>query len=272
MVFFNEKRFMKIKECTQIIAQKFPFELMESYDNSGSQLVFPNCELEAIFLCLDITANTVNEALENGANLIITHHPLFFNHIKNIDESNPTDKNLIELISNKVSVVSLHTNLDKIFCRKLEEKLNLKHIEVLFPEACGQIGFGTISEMPQDITLKDFLLYVSKKLGTDFLIYGGDESKKIKKVVLLNGAGGKEVSNIIQCHHPDCIITGDVNYHGMLEAVENGIVVIDAGHFKTEFQLIEFLKNELEDLPEIKNKIIISKTQTNPFKVYIQNE
>jgi dinuclear metal center YbgI/SA1388 family protein len=250
---------------------------MESYDNSGEQLMFPNCELESIFLCLDITTNTVHEALENGANLIVTHHPLFFKHIKNIDESDPACKNLIELISNRVSIISLHTNLDKIFCRKLEEKLNLKHLEVLFPEPGGQIGLGTISEMPQDIILKDFLPYVSKKLGTDFLIYGGDDSKKIKKIVLLNGAGGREVSKIIQYHHPDCIITGDVNYHSMLEAVENKIVLIDAGHFWTEIQLIEFLENELSDhliknFPETKNKIIISKTQTNPFKVYIHNE
>ena len=273
MVFFNEEEFMKIKECTEVIAQNFPFELMESFDNSGEQLMFPNCELESIFLCLDITASTVREAIESGANLIITHHPLFFKHIKSIDESDPASKNLIELISNKVSVIALHTNLDKIFCRKLEEKLDLKHIDVLFPESCKEIGLGTISEMTQDITLKDFLTYVSKKLNADFLIYGGNESKKIKKVVLLNGAGGSKVDEIIHRHHPDCIITGDVNYHGVLSAVENGITVIDAGHFWTEFQLLEFLKNELsESFPQIQNRIIVSKTQNNPFKVYIQNE
>jgi len=268
---------MKIKEYTQIIAQKFPFELMENYDNSGEQLMFPNCELKAVFLCLDITGDTVSEALENGANLIITHHPLFFKHIKNIDESDPASKNLIELISNRISVISLHTNLDKIFCRKLEEKLDLKHLDVLFPENCGQIGLGTISETSEEIALKDFLAYISKKLRTSFLVYGGDESKKIKRVALLNGSGGKDVEKIVHFHHPDCIITGDVNYHGMNSAIENGVVVIDAGHFATEFQLLEFLKDELSDhfeksFPQNKNQIIISKTQKNPFKVYIQNE
>ena len=268
---------MKIKGCVQVIAENFPFELMENYDNSGEQLMFSNCELESIFLCLDITAATVDEALESGANLIITHHPLFFKHIKSIDESDPASKNLIKLISNKISVVSLHTNLDKIFCRKLEEKLDLKHVTVLFPEACKEIGIGTISETVQDVTLKDFLPYISKKLNADFLIYGGDESKKIKKVALLNGSGGKEVDKITRYHHPDCIVTGDVNYHGMLTALENGVAVIDAGHFWTEFQLLEFLKNELsacltKNFPQIQNQIIVSKTQNNPFKVYVQNE
>jgi putative NIF3 family GTP cyclohydrolase 1 type 2 len=56
----------------------------------------------------------------------------------------------------------------------------------------------------------------------------------------------------------------------VLTAVENGITVIDAGHFWTEFQLLEFLKNELSAC--LANQIIVSKTQNNPFKVYIQNE
>jgi len=101
---------MKVKELLNNLNEIAPFLLQESYDNSGLQFGDLEAEVSKILLALDLTEETVNEAKEFDTNVIITHHPVFFRPVKNIEKTE--SKSVYEAITNKLNVISFHTNFD----------------------------------------------------------------------------------------------------------------------------------------------------------------
>ncbi len=101
---------MKIKELLNTLDKIAPFFLQESYDNSGIQFADLDAPITKILLSLDITQEILDEAIENKANLIITHHPLLFSPLKQITkQDNPL---LFKAITHKVNLLAMHTNFD----------------------------------------------------------------------------------------------------------------------------------------------------------------
>ena len=268
---------MKIVDILNEINTVFPLSIQEEYDNSGSQIEFPDIEATGILLCLDVNIEIINEAIEKGCNLIITHHPLIFQPLKRIISTESTSNIIIQLIENKISLYSIHTNLDKVYYDKLAKVLGFPIKGLLINKSAPsndlQYGFGTLSELPEPVKFKELLSIVKNKLKLDHLVYSGNENSTIKCVAVLNGSGGGSIEMIIKNYPVDCIITGDVGYHHSKYAIDNSIPLIDAGHFGTEKILIDFLYNEVNDCLKNFNgqefkKIYVSQKEKNPFNVY----
>jgi len=268
---------MKILEFIHIINDLFPTALQEKYDNTGEQILFPQEEITGVFFSLDIDDVTVKEALDNNCNLMISHHPLFFKPLSRIHSEEPRSSIIIQCISNRISLFAIHTNLDKIFHNKLAEKLGFKSRHILFPEGKlndrDDIGFGSIVELDEIISLNDLLRHIKTTLNLEYLIYTGDNSCSISRIAVLNGAGGGSIEKILESHDIDCIITGDVTYHNAKYGQDHGIAIVDAGHFGTEKILLEFLMRSivecLTNIPQGKEfRLIKSVNERNPFKVY----
>ena len=127
----------KISEVIACIEQMAPLAYQESWDNSGVQVGDVSQEVKAVLLCVDITEATLNEAIERGANLVISHHPLIFKGIKKLTGRNYIERVIIKAIQHNIVLYSAHTNMDKCmggvnFC--IAKKLGLKNIRVLAPE------------------------------------------------------------------------------------------------------------------------------------------
>ena len=123
-------------------------------------------------------------------------------------------------------------------------------------------GLGRIGELEQDTTLAVYADHVKAALGIDQVKIAGDPNKKIKKVAMLNGAGNKFVS-AARFAGADVLVTGDMQYHEMVDAVEAGMCIIDAGHFATERIMIPAMSNYLRSKCEAKGysvEIIESKS------------
>jgi dinuclear metal center YbgI/SA1388 family protein len=109
----------------------------EHYDNAGFQIGNPTDELTGVVVSLDVTFDVLNFAVQEGANLIISHHPMFFHPLKNILLDNERGKLVAYCIENKLNIYSIHTNLDKSALGinySIAEELGLKNIETLAPE------------------------------------------------------------------------------------------------------------------------------------------
>jgi dinuclear metal center YbgI/SA1388 family protein len=127
---------MKLKELTQYLDSEIPLSFQEEYDNSGLQVGDPEKEIKSALLTLDVTEAVIDEAVENGDDFIISHHPVIFSGIKKLSGKTFTERIIFKAIKNEVSIYSAHTNLDVFGCgvsRKMAEKLNLQNIEVLAP-------------------------------------------------------------------------------------------------------------------------------------------
>ena len=127
---------MKLSELIDHLEKVAPRPLQESYDNSGLQVGMPNQEVTKGLICLDATPAVVEEAIEQGCDLIITHHPLIFGGLKKITGSNSTEKVVMKAIKHSIAIYSIHTNLDNVLRGVngiLGEKLGLSNLKILKP-------------------------------------------------------------------------------------------------------------------------------------------
>ena len=263
---------MKISELIERLNDKIPESLQESYDNTGAQILFSDEIIERIYICLDADPETVHDAKLNRCNLMISHHPLIFRPIKKITTDEARSNVILELISSRISLYSLHTNFDKIMFNTLSDSLGFMGAVPLMntQELNGtEIGMGSFIKLEKEITFSELLLNTKEKLNLEFITYCGKENNTINSIAFINGSGGGSIEKIINTYNPDCIITGDINYHNAKYAIDSGKNIIDAGHYGTE---IIFKKNLAESLIEVlddeKIELVISKVETNPFKVY----
>ncbi len=126
---------MTAAEIIRQVEKLAPRRLAEDWDNAGLMLGDVNKLVERIMVSLDVTAPVVKEAVDAGADMIITHHPLIFRGLKNIDYNDSRGRNIINLVKNDICVYSAHTNLDTAdggLNDFLAEKLGLKQVENLF--------------------------------------------------------------------------------------------------------------------------------------------
>lgn len=197
-----------------------PFSLAEEWDNSGILVGDEKSPAEKILVALDCTMEVALEAVDKGVDLIVTHHPLIFDPLYNLSfESIPS-----VLISNKISLVSAHTNLDKAAV-----SLNMaKELGLQSPSCDGFVVVGETKEMTaEELAEKCQNVFSAEKIR----YVKGDRS--IKKVALCSGSGGSELMNAIKMG-ADAFVTGDIKHDVFLEAKRLDITLVDAGHYETE--------------------------------------
>lgn len=129
-----------IKDVIQYIEEFAPSMYQESYDNSGIQVGNPDVALKGVLLAIDVTESVVDEAIQNGLNLIISHHPVIFGGIKRLTGNNYTERVVLKAIKNDIAIYSCHTNIDNYLhgvSYRMAEKLGLQNIQVLKPLTSG---------------------------------------------------------------------------------------------------------------------------------------
>jgi dinuclear metal center YbgI/SA1388 family protein len=127
---------MKLKEIISAFDEFAPFILQEGYDNSGLQTGSPDTEINGAVLCVDVTEEVINEAIQKGVNLVISHHPLIFSGIKSLTGKTYTERIIISALKNDIAILSVHTNIDNAaegVSSRICAELGMKDLKVLDP-------------------------------------------------------------------------------------------------------------------------------------------
>lgn len=127
---------MTVKDVANIIEQLAPVGYQEGYDNSGLSVGSPLMEVNGILICFDVTENVVDEAIELGANLIISHHPVIFSGLKSITGRSTVERIVLKAIQHNIALYAAHTNLDSVpggINDKLCDILGIQNRQVLSP-------------------------------------------------------------------------------------------------------------------------------------------
>lgn len=234
----------KIKDLIELLDREYSFDLQEDRDNSGFQIGNLEDELTGILLAMDISVNSINYAIENNINCILTHHPLFFEKIKNLEVKSGSYKKLELLIKNSINVISIHTPLDlhqNGISKFLADKCFLNNQEI-FINYKNSAGYGIVGIIEN----QKFIDYISK-LKNNFenpIIYFGDIDKHISKIAVLGGSGAFSIKDAIN-KNIDLLISADFKYHDIQFALENNLNIIDLGHYESEIFGLFSLKNFL---------------------------
>jgi len=225
-----------IKEIANAIEEYAPLQLQESYDNAGLQVGDPNTTATGALICLDVTARSLQEALDRRCNLIISHHPLLFGGVKSVTSATERGRIIIDAIRHGVSIYSAHTNLDRArqgVSMEIASALELHDVQVLDPDAAdSSLGLGAVGEITPMPAL-EFLRKVKDTLEVKGLRYSASFSSLIvRRVAVCGGAGASLIRKAVEAG-ADVMVTGDVKYHDF--TTWNGrILIADVGHFESE--------------------------------------
>lgn len=216
-----------VKNIYDCLDKQFSFATQEPWDNSGFLVGEWKKEVKKAVLTLDVTKACAAFAAENGAELILSHHPLIFSGIKTVTAGTA----VYDCVKNGISVISCHTCLDKA-----EGGINDTLLELLGLQKFGRgdDGFLTFAKLSQPVALTGFVKHVADTLQVHGIRWAGSE-RMVQKVALCSGAGDNEFVSAAQAWGADVYLTGDMKYHEMLDAAENGFAVIAAGHYETEY-------------------------------------
>lgn len=221
---------MKLKEIYQKINSFAPFSLSDElckatngYDNSG---IIADCEREVdtVVFALDLTFEAVDMAIENNAQLIVTHHPAIYSPISKIEGA------LLKAVQKGISVISAHLNfdvaefgIDYFFAKGLGGESQ----EILLKLSQG--GYGR--RFVVDKTLGEMVEICKTVFRSNKVVCYGDESAKISSVATFCGAGldGDSLKA-----NADLIISADGKHHLILQALESGKSLILVTHYAGE--------------------------------------
>lgn len=208
-------------EITKRIEKFAPPELAEKWDCSGWLVETTKTDIQKVMLCLTVTDNIIQQALEQNCNMIISHHPLFNVSIKykNID------------------IYCAHTNLDRakggttdtLIC-KLFPCPDGERIEFL--SECSELrnsGEGFVRYINYETSLQDFVKRL-KKISPHLRYVNNKGVTKLKRIAFCAGSGTEFIQEAFE-NGADALVTGDLKFH---TALDSPIVVFDIGHFESE--------------------------------------
>ena len=243
-----------------------PYMKMD-WDNCGLLCGRKNKEIRKILVALDPFRNVIQEAIDLGADLIVTHHPLIFrNPLMAVNEDTETGRCVLGLMEHGIAAINAHTNLDLApggVNDVLAQALGLQDIQIINPiDNYGLLRCGTVTEQP----LPAFLSLVKENLHCDGLRYV-DAGKPVRKVAVGGGSCADEMQEALGAGC-DTFVTADVKYNQFRTAYELGLNLIDAGHFHTENPTMPILATKLAAaFPDV--EVEFSKNHTDCMKFFV---
>jgi len=249
-----------VREIFDYINSLAPFITQESWDNSGLLLGDPNKEVSRVSLALDATTKTVRAAKENGAELMITHHPVIFSPAKKILAGSVP----YELLTNGISAISAHTCLDSAEGGVNDTLAAILELEDIYPlELDGtDTPLVRVGRLKAPMSGDEFAKHVKAKLGCSLRL--ADAGNTISTVAVCGGSLSSLTYELIG--KVDAFVTGDLTHHYFIDAADSGLTAVAAGHFETENPVITVLADKLSrQFPDVEFTVI---NQENPVVYY----
>lgn len=219
--------------------QLAPFCTAMEWDNTGLLIGSMEWEATGCVLSLDVTNEAIRLAKEQGANLIVTHHPVIFSPLRSV----LGDSIIYRLAQERIAVLSAHTNLDlaeggvnDALCSALELKeprpfLNADRL-------------GRIALLPDKMSASEFAAYVKSRLSAPEVSFTAGE-KPIGSIAVVSGSGGDYLEDAIRLG-ADALLTGEIRHHEAVAAVNAGFPLLAAGHYSTEAVILPVLKKRYD--------------------------
>ena len=241
---------MKVGDITGALEVFAPLRIQEQWDNSGLLIGSPEDQVHGVLVGFDCTPELIEEAVEKGCDMVVTHHPLIFQGIKRINANDPVGAAVMCAVKKGVAVYAAHTTADKVIAGvsgAMARRLELKNVEIMVPEEDGTVGLGCIGNFPEPMNGKEALKYVKEKFGLKIIRSSKPLEMPIKRVALLGGSGGSEIP-LARAKGAQLYITADVSYHNFF--TPDGFMVMDIGHFESEVEIVDiFLAQIRKNFP-----------------------
>lgn len=256
---------MLLKQIIDIIETAAPRGQQEAWDNSGLQVGDSSRDIHSVLLAVDVSEAVVAEAVKEGCDMILSHHPLLFHGLKHLTGSTPQERCVAEAIRHDIAVYSAHTSMDKALhgvSGRMAEQLGLQQIRILVPSPDdARIGLGVIGTLPQPMLWQDWLRHVQQVFGADYVRYTEPVQQSVRRVALCGGAGAEFIPEAVAAG-ADTYLSADMKYHDM-QAAAGQIMAVDIDHWVSE----HFTRDIFAELLSGKVEVRIAQADASPVRV-----
>lgn len=231
---------MRIQNVYEVIDRAAPFASAMDFDNAGLLVGDPDQPVSRLLIALDITPDVIREAVDCGAELIVSHHPVIFHGLKSL----PTFHPVWQLASKGIGAICAHTNLDKAqhigVNEALAAALGLQHVRMIPQDVDTLLRIG---ELPVPMTLCEFAGLVRNRLGCGSVQVCG-QIKNIRTVAVCGGACG-DLANVAKAAGADLYVTGEAKQNEWIDAAGIGQPMLVCGHHASEAVVLPVLRDYL---------------------------
>lgn len=233
------------REIFDFLNEKYPVDTACDFDNPGFLVGDGAAQTAGVLTALDCDAAALEAAVQNGCNLIVSHHPVIFEPLKAVT----VESVIYALIRAGVSVISMHTNLD-IGAGGVADCLcaaaGFENPEVYH----AADGFALRRVRISPCEAPELARRLRQTLGG--AVRYTDGGRAIEKILVCPGGGGGYVDEAVRGGF-DALVTGDVKHNQLVQAANAGLSLFDAGHFATEDTVVEplaaLLRRRFRKLP-----------------------
>ncbi|HLU46037.1 MAG TPA: Nif3-like dinuclear metal center hexameric protein [Natronosporangium sp.] len=276
-----------VATVTAALAERYPPEWAASWDRVGLVLGEPSAPVTRVLCVVDCVPETVAEAVEIGADLIVAHHPLLLRPVSSVAPTTYKGRIVHDLIRTGVALYVAHTNADVAnpgVSDALAARLGLAQLRPLRPgtgdgapsgpvsdqAAAGGagIGAGRIGVLPEPLTLAELTRRAAAALPPTAwgVRAAGDPQRQIRTVAVCGGAGDSYLADAAAAG-VDAYLTADLRHHPASEHLaDGGPALLDAAHWATERPWLDELADFLRDRLEV--NVVVSDLDTDPWTVH----
>ncbi len=245
-----------------------PEDFAQDWDNVGLLVGDRTQNITKVYIALDADEAAIAQAQACGAQLLLTHHPLIFSPLKRINTDQFISARVVELLRTGMNCYAMHTNYDAARMGVLAAQRLGISIEAplgdLFERDGHQYGIGAVGETGKPLSLADLGAQVKERFGLQTVKIFGDLNGQVQRVAMCPGAGKSMISDAL-AQGAQVYITGDIDHHSGIDAVAQGLHIIDAGHYGIEHIFISDMQQYLcRELPQIE---AVAQERHDPFVV-----
>ena len=241
---------MRLKSIMNCLERLSPLHYAEEWDNVGLLVGDENQEIQRIMVALDASDYVIDKAVEVQADLLLTHHPMIFRPLKQVNTQSMVGRRVLKLAGNRIAYYAMHTNFDikggmaELAAGRLnlkeQEPLDVTVIENGIPQGIGRVGM-----LPEEQSVRNIAALVKEKFDLENVILYGEPEQKVRKIAICPGSGKSEIENA-QKAGAELLITGDIGHHEGIDAVDCGLPILDATHYGLEHIFIAFMVDYLK--------------------------
>jgi dinuclear metal center YbgI/SA1388 family protein len=259
---------MKFIELHQHFERWASASFAENYDNVGLIVGEYDTEITGILVNLEVTEEVLEEAIQLGCNLLVTHHPIWFQARKKLNGEDYVSRIIMKAIRNHIGLYAIHTNLDSVISgvnRKIAEILELEIIGFIKKHPTLEVGSGIYGNLKALVSFENFLSTLKEKFQVPCIRYSRAFHKPlIQKIAICGGSGSFLIPEVFNLK-VDAFVTADITYHKFFDN-EGQFYLIDLGHYESEQYTCEIILDYLKSISNF--AVYLSKIKTNPVQYY----
>ncbi|QKW06231.1 Nif3-like dinuclear metal center hexameric protein [Streptomyces sp. NA04227] len=273
----------RLSEVIAALDALWPPERAESWDAVGTVCGDPDAEVDRVLFAVDPVREIADEAVALGAQLLVTHHPLYLRGTTTVAASTFKGRVVHELIKHDVALHVAHTNADTAdpgVSDALAGALDLRVLGPLVPDSAdpqGRRGLGRVCELQHPLTVRELAAVAAKRLPATAqgIRVAGDPDATVRTMVV-SGGSGDSLFDAVRATGADAFLTADLRHHPASEFMADGgahspLALLDAAHWATEWPWCELAAAQLDEISDRNGwglRVHVSKTVTDPWTAH----